>query len=152
MSIGNATVRTEGPFFRWLDGVWGRRALRTPDGYPAEFALGWLGYLGYELKRETGGSDVSSDSPDACLLFAGRAVVLDHLEGTAWLLALDTAEAAGWLAEARARRGAAAAGSTGGAGYCAGRRKRRRRAFLRSGLCRAGLGSLVQSQNHRSAA
>ncbi|MET4095946.1 aminodeoxychorismate synthase component I [Arthrobacter sp. UYCu712] len=108
VSIGNATVRTEGPFFRWLDGVWGRRALRTPDGYPAEFALGWLGYLGYELKRETGGSDVTSDSPDACLLFAGRAVLLDHLEGTTWLLALDTAEAGEWLDAARAAVAAAA--------------------------------------------
>ena len=24
VSVGNASVRTEGPFFRWLDGVWGR--------------------------------------------------------------------------------------------------------------------------------
>lgn len=112
VSIGNATVRTQGPFFRWLDGVWGRRALRTPDGYPGEFALGWLGYLGYELKRETGGTDVTSETPDACLLFAGRGVVLDHLEGTAWLLALDTPEAAGWLAEARKAVAAAAAPGT----------------------------------------
>ena len=63
MSVGNATVRTEGPFFRWLDGVWGRRALRAPDGYPCEFTLGWLGYLGYELKRETGGSNVTAADP-----------------------------------------------------------------------------------------
>ena len=40
--------------------------------------LGWLGFLGYELKRETGGNDVAAATPDACLLFAGRAVVLDH--------------------------------------------------------------------------
>ena len=30
---------------------------RPPRTYPADFALGWLGYLGYELKRETGGKD-----------------------------------------------------------------------------------------------
>ena len=100
--IGNASVRTEGPFFRWLDGVWGRRALRGPEGYPCEFTLGWLGYLGYELKRETGGSDVTAESPDACLLFAGRAVVLDHVERTVWLLTLDTADAGDWLATASA--------------------------------------------------
>lgn len=110
VSIGNATVRTEGPFFRWLDGVWGRRAVRSPEGYPCEFTLGWLGYLGYELKRETGGSDVTSGSPDACLLFAGRAVVLDHVERTAWLLALDTPDAGDWLETARtAVSGAASA-------------------------------------------
>ncbi len=87
----------DGPFFRWLDGVWGRRALRAPEGYPCEFTLGWLGYLGYELKRETGGNDVAAPTPDACLIFAGRAVVLDHAEGTAWLLALDAPDAGDWL-------------------------------------------------------
>ena len=102
VSVGNASVRTEGPFFRWLDGVWGRPDLRAPADYPCDFTLGWLGYLGYELKRETGGSDVTAESPDACLLFAGRAVVLDHAEGTAWLLALDTADAGGWLETASA--------------------------------------------------
>lgn len=101
VSVGNASVRTEGPFFRWLDGVWGRPDLRAPADYPCEFTLGWLGYLGYELKRETGGSDVTAESPDACLLFAGRAAVLDHVEGTVWLLALDTADAGGWLQRAR---------------------------------------------------
>ena len=101
VSIGNSTVATEGGFFRWLDGAWGRRALRAPDTYPCEFTLGWLGYLGYELKRETGGSNVDAATPDAALIFAGRAVVLDHAEGTAWLLALDAADAEDWLADAR---------------------------------------------------
>lgn len=108
VNVGNTTVRIEGPFFRWLDGVWGRQVLPAPDGYPGEFSLGWLGYLGYELKRETGGSDVPSDTPDACLLFAGRAVVLDHLERTVWLLALDSPDAGQWLAAARTAVAAAA--------------------------------------------
>ncbi|MCB5273476.1 Aminodeoxychorismate synthase component 1 [Arthrobacter sp. SO5] len=116
MSVGNATVRTVGPFFRWLDGVWGRRALRAPDGYPCEFTLGWLGYLGYELKRETGGSDVTAQTPDACLLFAGRAVVVDHVERTVWLLALDTPDAADWLERARAAVTEASRGEPAAAG------------------------------------
>ena len=107
VSVGNASVMTEGPFFRWLDGAWGRPDLRAPEDYPCEFTLGWLGYLGYELKRETGGSDVTAESPDACLLFAGRAVVLDHVDGTAWLLALDGADAGDWLETARAATEAA---------------------------------------------
>ena len=73
ITSGSATVRVPGPFFRWLDTVWGRRAVRSPDGYPGDFILGWLGCLGYELKRETGGSDVASPTPDAALIFAGRA-------------------------------------------------------------------------------
>jgi anthranilate synthase component 1/para-aminobenzoate synthetase len=108
VSTGQATVTTDGPFFRWLDGVWGRRALRAPEAYPCEFTLGWLGYLGYELKRETGGNDVAAATPDACLLFAGRAVVLDHAEGTAWLLTLDAPDAGDWLEVARAAVAAAA--------------------------------------------
>lgn len=111
ISTGSCTAKVPGPFFRWLDTVWGRRAVRTPAGYPCEFTLGWLGCLGYELKRETGGSDLSAPTPDAALIFAGRAVVLDHAEGTAWLLALEASDAAEWLAQART---AVVAADTGG--------------------------------------
>ncbi|MFJ6279990.1 aminodeoxychorismate synthase component I [Arthrobacter subterraneus] len=107
VTSGPVTARIAGPFFRWLDGVWGRRAVRSPDIYPGPFALGWLGYLGYELKRETGGrAEMPSTVPDASLLFAGRAVVLDHREKRAYLLTLrdgfrdDDADA--WLDRARA--------------------------------------------------
>ena len=116
VSVGNASVTTEGPFFRWLDGVWGHRTLRGPEDYPCEFTLGWLGYLGYELKRETGGSDVTAETPDACLLFAGRAVVLDHVERTVWLLALDTADAGDWLETARTAAIGAAVGQAAASG------------------------------------
>ena len=102
ITAGSATAKVTGPFFRWLDTVWGRRAVRTPDGYPGQFALGWLGCLGYELKRESGGSDIPAATPDAALIFAGRAVVLDHAEGTTWLLALEAPDAGEWLTEARA--------------------------------------------------
>ncbi len=101
ISAGCAAATVEGPFFRWLDSVWGTAALGIPDGYPGDFTLGWLGCLGYELKRETGGANLSSPTPDAALIFAGRAVVLDHAEGTAWLLALDSSDADDWLVQAR---------------------------------------------------
>ena len=114
ITAGSATAEVSGTFFRWLETVWGRRAVRGPEGYPCDFTLGWLGYLGYELKRETGGSDVAADTPDSALIFAGRAVVLDHAEGAAWMLALDAPDAAGWLADARAAvsTAVAAAGRT----------------------------------------
>lgn len=101
VTAGSASVSTSGPFFRWLDSVWGRRAVRAPRGYDGQFTLGWLGYLGYELKRETGGNHIPSDTPDAALLFAGRAVVLDHREHTVWLLALEAPDAEEWLRAAR---------------------------------------------------
>ncbi|MDI2033509.1 aminodeoxychorismate synthase component I [Paenarthrobacter nitroguajacolicus] len=113
VTAGSATVTTSGPFFRWLDSVWGRRALRAPQGYDGQFTLGWLGCLGYELKRETGGNDVQSDTPDAALLFAGRAVVLDHRERTVWLLALEAPDAGDWLREARAAVVRASGGGDG---------------------------------------
>ncbi|MDQ0632180.1 para-aminobenzoate synthetase [Arthrobacter pascens] len=109
IAAGSASARVTGPFFRWLDTAWGREAVRTPEGYPGDFTLGWLGCLGYELKRETGGSDVSASTPDAALIFAGRAVVLDHAEGTAWLLALESPDAENWLAASREAVAAAAA-------------------------------------------
>jgi para-aminobenzoate synthetase len=112
VTAGSATVSTSGPFFRWLDSVWGRRAVRAPRGYDCQFTLGWLGYLGYELKRETGGNDVPSDTPDAALLFAGRAVVLDHREQTTWLLALEAPDADEWFSAARTAVGAASAAAS----------------------------------------
>jgi para-aminobenzoate synthetase len=112
VTAGSATVSTSGPFFRWLDSVWGRRAVRAPRGYDCQFTLGWLGYLGYELKRETGGNDVPSDTPDAALLFAGRAVVLDHREQTTWLLALEAPGADDWFRAARTAVGAASAAAS----------------------------------------
>ena len=116
ITAGSATVRVPGPFFRWLDTVWGRRAVRTPEGYPGDFTLGWLGCLGYELKRETGGADVAAPTPDAALIFAGRTVVLDHVDGTAWLLALEAPDTDRWLANARAAVAASTpvAAATGG--------------------------------------
>ncbi|WIE73307.1 anthranilate synthase component I family protein [Curtobacterium sp. MCJR17_020] len=52
------------------------------------FALGWVGFLGYELGRESGGPDRTADGhADADLRFVDRAVVVDHTDG-AWALTL----------------------------------------------------------------
>lgn len=110
VSSGSATAQVTGPFFRWLHTVWGTASVTAPEDYPCSFTLGWLGTLGYELKRETGGADIESPTPDAALVFAGRAVVLDHTEGAVWLLALDGPAADAWLAHARAAVQAATEG------------------------------------------
>jgi para-aminobenzoate synthetase len=72
-----------------------------------DFALGYVGYLGYEMKAECGGEAVhQSDLPDADFVFCDRAVVIDHKLGETWLLALadqailDQSEAMSWLEHA----------------------------------------------------
>ncbi|MEV5483668.1 MULTISPECIES: aminodeoxychorismate synthase component I [Streptomyces] len=89
------------PFLDWLDQD--LRGIETdlPE-LPFDFALGWVGYLGYELKAECGADPAHlSPDPDAALIFADRAVVFDHATGTTHLLALapagDAATARDWL-------------------------------------------------------
>jgi para-aminobenzoate synthetase len=72
-----------------------------------EFALGYVGYLGYEMKAECGGDTVhQSDLPDAGFVFCDRAVVIDHQLEETWLLALSDQETVGeaeialWLSQA----------------------------------------------------
>ncbi|MBB5893718.1 aminodeoxychorismate synthase component I [Kutzneria kofuensis] len=80
-----------GSFFDWLAAeLAGVKAI--PD-VPFDFALGWVGYLGYELKAECGG-DAAHESPypDAAMMFADHAVVFDHAENTTYVLALDPAK------------------------------------------------------------
>ena len=99
---GPVSVSRPGSFFPWLDTVWGQPRADVPADYPCGFALGWLGFLGYGLKRETGGADTpaapgppADAAPDAALIFAGRAVVLDHDERCVYVLTLaDSANGA----------------------------------------------------------
>ena len=95
----------EADFFNWLEKDLEAYPISTPDT-PFEFALGWVGYIGYEMKslsEKVPGP--ASPFPDACLLFCDRAAVIDHEENRIWLLALsDNAtreNARAWLAETR---------------------------------------------------
>ncbi|CAM5523799.1 aminodeoxychorismate synthase OS=Streptomyces fumanus OX=67302 GN=GCM10018772_36770 PE=3 SV=1 [Streptomyces fumanus] len=94
------TEVVSGDFLTWLDRD--LAALRTtrPE-LPFDFALGWVGYLGYELKAECGGRAAHrAAEPDAVMVFADRAVAFDHATGTTYLLALaegdDRAAARRW--------------------------------------------------------
>lgn len=97
-------TRIHGPFFTWLDRVWGSATGQAP-GLPPElgFALGWLGYLGYELKRECGGNTVQSSLPDASLIRCTRAVVFDHWTRHVHLLAEAGQEGQQWCEDAARR-------------------------------------------------
>ena len=129
---GPVTLSRPGSFFPWLDSVWGTPRATVPADYPCGFALGWLGFLGYGLKRETGGTQhpaasgagpAAAPAPDAALIFAGRAVVLDHEQQCLYVLALtDDGSGSGsvgddcgeWPALVRRAVESAAAAGTGG--------------------------------------
>lgn len=88
-------------FLDWLDRDLQATRTEVPD-LPFDFALGWVGYLGYELKAECGGEAAHrSEHADAVMVFADRAVVLDHATRTTYLLALaegpDDTAARTWL-------------------------------------------------------
>lgn len=60
---------------------------------PFDFAPGFVGYFGYEMKAEMGGSAPhQSPSPDAQFLFADRVLCFDLQEKEIWLLCLDTTD------------------------------------------------------------
>ena len=107
-SVRDATVTVDGvmrpgSLFDWLRDDLERHQV-APAGLPFEFALGWVGYLGYELGSP---GKHASPHPDAFLLFADRAVAFDHHTGAVYLMALapagDAADAEAWLDDAVAR-------------------------------------------------
>ncbi|MCG0285612.1 aminodeoxychorismate synthase component I [Streptomyces sp. PSAA01] len=115
---GTVTVTADGShevlheeFLSWLERDLRAARVELPS-LPFDFALGWTGYLGYELKAECGGERTHrSPEPDAAMIFADRAVVFDHETSATYLLALaeEGAERGGeeparaWLRETAAR-------------------------------------------------
>jgi para-aminobenzoate synthetase len=86
---GTSSEQAVGSFFDYLEREVTRRALPPGDDLPFGFRLGYVGYLGYELKAETGGAAAhASPTPDAAMVFADRALVIDHAEGESYLLRL----------------------------------------------------------------
>jgi para-aminobenzoate synthetase len=120
---GQVTVRSasgtevfDGSFFDWLDADLAAYQVAGPN-LPFEFALGWVGYLGYELKAQCGGSRAHrSAHPDAAMLFTDRAIAFDHRDSAVHLLALsetgDEQQAKRWLAETAAVLSSVAAGQS----------------------------------------
>ncbi len=95
--------RTRQPFLDHLDVQLRRRRVPAPAGLPFGFTLGYVGYLGYELKAETGGAAAhEARTPDAALLLADRMLAVDHRDGRSWLLALSTVDGS-WLDHAAGR-------------------------------------------------
>ncbi|HEX7244274.1 MAG TPA: aminodeoxychorismate synthase component I [Solirubrobacterales bacterium] len=84
-------------------------SLRLPEtGLPFEFACGFVGYFGYELKAECGGEAAhSSPYPDAAFVFADRLIAFDRVERCAYLVCLVEAggeeQAERWIEATRGR-------------------------------------------------
>lgn len=90
-------------FFAYLDRQLRDRATPPLEHLPFAFGLGYVGYLGYELKADVGGQLVhTAPTPDASMVFADRAVVFDHAGRQCYVMALirDRAETetAKWFA------------------------------------------------------
>jgi para-aminobenzoate synthetase len=67
----------------------------APGDLPFDFACGFAGYLGYELKADCDGDRVhDSASPDAAFVFADRMLAFDHEESCTYVLCLADAAAA----------------------------------------------------------
>ena len=100
--LGSGSRVISGPdVFATLRTELGRQ--RIADVAGPGFSLGWVGWLGYELRGETLGVPVTRESryPVSALMFADRAVAFDHDSGEVTLLALGHAWQ-GELAEWRA--------------------------------------------------
>lgn len=79
----------------------------SPD-LPFDFNLGFVGYLGYEMKADCGyPNHHQSRYPDAQWLLADRMLVFDHVEEAMYLVCLDlahqSARAEQWLDETEQR-------------------------------------------------
>lgn len=59
--------------------------IEVPHDWPCDFALGWVGALGYGVEDIARSRE---DHPDAALLFADRAVVIDHAHAVAYAMAM----------------------------------------------------------------
>ncbi|WP_336215589.1 aminodeoxychorismate synthase component I [Nonomuraea sp. LPB2021202275-12-8] len=95
--------------FDVLDARLKARAMPSDPALPFDLNGGYVGYFGYELKRDCGASAAHvSPFPDAVWMSATRLVAIDHESGETWAVALtdggndSRAAARAWVAEAAA--------------------------------------------------
>ena len=90
-SVENSTITvdgqtTPGEILDFLRAELAAGSETSGDG----FRLGWVGWLGYELRAQTMGTPARAGAryPDAALLFIDRAIVFDHSDRSMRLIAL----------------------------------------------------------------
>ena len=88
--MGGKQLHFDENIFEYLERAIRTTELACPKRLPFDFHLGYVGYLGYELKALTGGDKCHrSEFPDAQFIFADRAIVYDQLQGEYWLVTLQ---------------------------------------------------------------
>jgi para-aminobenzoate synthetase len=80
-----------------------RRMRQISDELPFDFNCGFVGYFGYELKADCGGSSAHrSAQHDAAFVFADRMIAFDHLEECTYVVCLtdpgNLEDAERWIA------------------------------------------------------
>ncbi|MGW9350908.1 aminodeoxychorismate synthase component I [Nocardiopsis flavescens] len=87
-----------------FDALERRQGPRTPSPLPFDFTGGYVGYLGYELKADTGGAAAhTAPTPDAVWMRCDRFLAVDHHTGRTHLVCADTApDGDTWLADTAA--------------------------------------------------
>lgn len=86
---GDRVTELQQDIFSYLEGALADRYIEV-EGLPFDFNLGYVGYLGYELKADCGGASAhAASTPDAALIFADRMIAFDHEESIVYLLCLD---------------------------------------------------------------
>ncbi|MGA9761149.1 MAG: aminodeoxychorismate synthase component I [Gaiellaceae bacterium] len=99
---GDEVVEEQIAFLDYLERELARRSLTSGD-LPFDFNLGYVGFLGYEMKADCGASEAhAAPTPDAAFVFCDRMLAFDHRDGQVYLLALSTGDsepaALAWLA------------------------------------------------------
>lgn len=99
-------LETVANFFDWLENDLDRFEIQSLNT-PFEFALGWLGYIGYEMKGDCdAGNSHHSPYPDAIMIFCDRGIVIDHQDKQIHLLSLsrqdERSESEKWLEDTSA--------------------------------------------------
>ncbi|UJV46053.1 MULTISPECIES: aminodeoxychorismate synthase component I [unclassified Streptomyces] len=88
-AAGGLPRRVDGTVFDYLQTALRARRVESP-ALPVDFACGYVGYFGYELKADCGGgAKHTSPTPDAYWIFADRLIAVDHQQGATYLLALS---------------------------------------------------------------
>ena len=119
-------VRTEdGSAFDVLDHRLQDRRLHADPSLPFDFAGGYVGYFGYEMKADSGAArGRKARTPDAFWMFADRLIAVDHQTGITYLVAVHdgsrtlTAAARDWMDQSEHRLAALPPHSGPPAGGC----------------------------------
>lgn len=86
---GSGTMARAQSIFDFLDERLVKRSITGPP-LPFDFAGGYVGYFGYELKGELEGEHAhDADTPDALWIKVDRFIAFDHAEQQTWVVCLD---------------------------------------------------------------